>query len=118
MVPFRVVFIGCRFPVFYYSRDCVFDTGCLELCACLAGWVCNSAGAWVVTVKVFCEATPNDNLLEKRSLRAGPSFLNRECIIGDCVARFAAMLPLCSMESIALSLRLAELAGTRNKILI
>jgi hypothetical protein len=39
-------------------------------------------------------------------------------MIGDCVARSAAILPplLDERESIALSSRLAELAGTRNKI--
>lgn len=116
MVPSRAVYVGCRFPVLCCSRDCVFGTGCLEFCACLAGSACNGAGTWAVAMKVFCEVTLDENLLEKRSLRAGSSpqagldFLNGEGMVGGWITRFAAMflLLLGGRESIALTSRLAD----------
>ena len=86
--------MGCRFPVLRCSRDCVFVTGCLEFCACLADSACNDAGIWAVAMKVLCEVTPDKNLFEKGSLRAGSSpqagldFLNGEGIIGGWANRF------------------------------
>lgn len=108
--------MGCRFPVLRCSRDCVFVTGCLEFCACLADSACNDAGTWAVAMKVLCEVTPDKNLFEKGSLRAGSSpqagldFLNGEGIIGGWANRFAAMFPILlgGRESIALTSRLAD----------
>jgi hypothetical protein len=116
VVPSGAVHVGCMFPLLCCSRHFVFGTGCLEFCACLAGSACNGAGTWAVAMKFSCESTPDENLLEKRSLRAGSSpqagldFLNGESMIGGWVIRFAAMffLLLGGRKSIALTSRLAD----------